>query len=284
MDKRTAALYSALAAFTVTGPSAPSVHAQSREKTDATDQRAADRARRKVEVVRTPASGGISSGLVVVYGHPLPQPYHFEYWDHLLFVNGVQVEPTIVMQRDHDKNPKEELTPEKADKFNQLNALANEVRKHYFDEAGKVPEDKLHEEILSRVRSHPLIKEAHWMNEKILVYTRTDDKYPSGNGISFSSPSPRASVKPPPQDKIKADHIAELEAHLKTGHCLFFGAIGAWRGYGRQCGDIKKRVIEVMKDSSIPEVEKEKKLKDAFGGSSENAKDIMSNYNESEWK
>jgi hypothetical protein len=37
---------------------------------------------------------GITTGLVFVYGHPIPRPYRIELKDTLVFVNGMQVDPT----------------------------------------------------------------------------------------------------------------------------------------------------------------------------------------------
>lgn len=281
VTERNAALFGALS-LAVAGPIIPRIRAQGIGPREAQTQ-GADLVQRTVEIKEESSDMGISSGLVVAYGHPLHPPYHLEYRGNLLFVNGVQVEPTLVMQRESDKH-RTELTPDEATRLTGLDAMADKARKYYFDQTGKESEERLHVNILAMVRANPLVKEAHWMNEKILVYTRKDDPYPSMNGISFSSHPSGSSVKPLPQEKLQKHRIDWYESNLKMGKCVFFGSIGAWNGDAASCHDIKKAIGTVMEQPGLSVNDREKKLRGIFRGDTDTALDVLANYRSEEWK
>jgi len=260
-------------------------HLAAQESLSNGKKRAKELIRRNVEVSAVQNSVGISSGLVVAYGHPLSQPYQFAYRGSILYVNGVQVEPTLIMQREYDKSHAEKMSPTKATELTQLQNIANTAREYYFTNVDNMDKAILQAKVLKMVTTHPLVKEARWLNEKQIVYTSKEDPYRFTNGINFSiHASPPVAQARKSTKEIHKERIDEFEDQLRSGGCIFFGTIGAWLGSKAQCGDVKSAVAKILDQSSVSEAEKETKLRKIFGGSKDEPLDIMSNYRNGEWK
>lgn len=258
-------------------------HAYGQNDQNNAKARRVDRERRKVQVNAKVDGVGISSGLVVVYGHPIPKPYHIEYRGNLLFVNDIQVGPSLVQQRELDKT-KHDMTPADAEHFGDLQGLTQRVRKIYFEKQGKLPGDELRNEVLAIVRKHPRIKDAEWSGDMILYHAKGAYEAVT-NAISFLPRSARADAKPnKSQAELRSSFVKELEDHLKKGGCLFWGTVGLWRSPAGKCERVKVEIAEVMDKSNLSDDEKERRLREVFGGAHDEPLDVMSNYESREWK
>jgi hypothetical protein len=280
MNKRTLLLNLIAAICVVTGSGG--VCAQAGAIVNAEDHMAKERAHRAIGIKAISPSLGINTGLVIAYGHPIAPPYHFEYRGSLLFVNGVQVEPSLIQQRDYDQLPKK-MTDGVANEMNQLIELEHKVKSVFAERHGTIPDDELRAQLLGMVRAHPMIKDAKWTNSKVLSYKRTNDPHDSfSNGIilRFTGHSASAATTRKSSEQLHQEHINQFEEHLKSGGCLFFLSDGGvWRGM-----DMRKDVNQIMNRSDLSASEKEQKLHSVFNGTSGPDLDISANYNASEWK
>ena len=284
MNRRTAPIFCALIALLLSAlASVARAQPHHGPNESAEVRRTKEKEYRSIEVRGVPDGVGVSSGLVVVYGHPLQQPYHFVHRDHRLFINGVQVEPTLIMQRESDKT-RHDMTTDDAQRFGQLQDLAKKARSAYFEKHGKVADEKLRADILAMVRSHRLIKDAEWAGDQILYHQKGAYEAVT-TAISFLPRSARADAKPKKApEQLVADHVKDLEDHLKSGGCLFYGTVGAWQGPAYACADIKKSVRQIMNQPTLSTDEKETKLRGVFNDSHEAPLDIIANYRADEWK
>lgn len=232
----------------------------------------------KFDMARSPI--GINAGLIVAYGHPLRQPYHFEYRGQRLFVNGVQVDPSLVQQRDHEKNYRE-MAQRDVNEYKQLQDLTQQVRKLYFDQLGKTPSVELHDKILRIVKAHVLIKDAEWRTDTMLLYRAKGQYERVATAINFrATPIRRQPNNPKTTEQLHSDRIKEFESRLRAGDCIIFLSDGGtWFGK-----DVRGDVNRVMNHPGLSPAEKEKRLFEIFGNASGPSLDTIANYNKSEWE
>ena len=284
MDKRIF-LNCTLAVYLVGGFAV--AYAQPSAGADMETRIAKERHRKAIDVAVTPPSIGISSGLVIVYGHPIPGPYKFEYRGNFLFVNGVQVEPSILRQHEYEEIRKKQ-TPERRQKELLIQDLVLAARKRYFENSGKIPDDKLHSEILSMVLANPLIRSAHWVGNAELVYNpMTVENKDVLVSLSFAPEQiPPPDTKPKRSaEAMRLDHIKELETELNKGDCIFFMSDGGtWHARSFEIGRIKESVNKIMNQPGLSDAERLHQISLALGNVSGPDMDIVVNYKASEWK
>jgi hypothetical protein len=245
---------------------------------------------RKVDIPIASASSGVNSGLVIAYGHPIPPPYKFDRRGTILYLNNVEVDPSLVRQREHDEMLKNKppVTAAVTQDYLELEKFTSSLRREYFDKQGKEPDDQLHAEILAKLQANPLIREAHWENSVEIVYKDKFSGYDVPTGILFREyylhPQPHKIWSEQAINEEMQKDIQEHEDWLKRGGCFFFTGIGPWQGQSWQCKDIKPRVVQIMSQSNLSQDEKEKQLTQLFKGDENVALDILLNYKESEWK
>jgi len=265
----------------------PRAHAQSDVKASNESRLAADIERKRQEIKSTPDANGIKTGLVIVYGHPIPGPYKFEYRGAYLFVNNVQVEPSILRQREF-ANIYHKPTPEETQKYAELDKLERSAYKFYFEQKGKMPDDMLHAQILDMFLKHPLIRSAHWVSDDSLNYnaTTTTNKFLE-HGVSFV---PDQNILPTPRPKrslaeMQQKRIGRVEKDLKDGGCVFFMTEGGtWHTPSYKIDRFKDAVNQIMNHPELSDIEKQKQLLKFLDHAAGPTNDILANYNASEWK
>jgi hypothetical protein len=267
-------------ALAISGPSIPKSYAQGAGKVDR-EVSSSERERRAMAISEVASAVGISSGTVIVYGHPLHPPYHFEYRAALLFINGVQIEPSLVLQREDDKKRPKISADEKAG-FQEQEELDRKIQRRYFEQKGKVSDSDLRAELIAIVRAHPRVKDAQWTNDFLLSYHAKGRFEGIWHGISLSPPRQRNPKQKSPED-LKHDHIADLEKHLRDGGCIVWGTTGPWFKPEWQCKEMKKNVRDVMESATLSDPERQERLQTIFGGADPSA-DMITNYKRDEWK
>lgn len=241
---------------------------------------------RKVKIERASIGVGISSGLVIAYGHPMPAPYKFEYRGHFLFVNNVQVEPSIYRQHEYEKRQNKSSTKEELRKYSEVAELRKGARKLYFEKSGKIPDDRLHAEILEMFLKHPLIESAHWVRADDLNYS---SKMAPGveTGVKFTTDPPPVtdnSRKRSP-DELRNKRISMLEADLIKGDVLFFMSDGGiWYARSYRIAELKVGVTRIMTQTSLSDDEREAQLLVLFYNAPGPVIDVLANFQPEEWR
>jgi|GEM_PF-6845313 len=238
---------------------------------------------RKMQINPIKQTDGIKTGWVVAYGHLIRPPYKFEYKATKLYVNGVQVEPSLTWERDYKKN-RHESTALELQNADILTNLEHKTKAIYLKKHGKVPEEELRTEILEMFKTHPLIKDAKWQEMgTALLYTQKDAPYDFMNGVLFGMP-PRLVEKRPSLEEFHRSTLDLYERDLKEGACLFWGTEREGID-GQSCRDMKANVNKIVNESGLSKDEKAEKLCDAFSNwVRETPFDILENYNAEEWK
>lgn len=121
---------------------------------------------RKIEIKPIKQADGIKFGMVVAYGHLIPGPYKVEIVADKVFVNGVQVSPSLVAER--DVKPVKIPTDKKAF-AQQMYDLNREIKKKYYVKALFIDKKKLQSEILSYTKSQSIVEDARWGTDILFV-------------------------------------------------------------------------------------------------------------------
>lgn len=233
---------------------------------------------RKIVISPVQPTSGIDTGGVVAYGHVIPPPYRVEYSGDRLLVNGVQVEPSLVRERDVHEHPPKALPPEKQAIQQKAGELMIAARKIFEEGEEHVSIDVLHRNILDLLSKHPdVILNPTWRGTKTLCYTTPvyQSSQCEGFGPSiFSSPEVQARNT----EKNKADEILQMEKELKAGGWICFGSTDR-TGAAR---DPRDAVNRIMNDFSLAQEQKVELLKGIFHRYG-TALDIVDNYVAAEW-
>ena len=228
----------------------------------------------KVAISPITPKEGIETGLVIAYGHLIRPPYYLEYRDKNLFLNGVQVEPSIIEQR-----RKEKMAPfiETAKKKMQG---SRDVRDHL---TRMLKDGRSRDQVMQFVNSHrDVIEHARWADEGSMLVKMTGGTYEVIGkfrlGKQGKKPPPPATI-PTPQE-IKERRLSEINSSLQRGECLVFLSSGGTY----KAGDIRKAVVEIMRDDTLARDEKLERLRErVFPGSETPAFDLLENFDLREW-
>jgi hypothetical protein len=225
---------------------------------------------RKIEIKPIKQTDGIKAGMVVAYGHLIPEPYKVEVVANKVLINGIQVSPSLVAER--DVKPVQVPTDKKA-LSQQIYDLNREIKKKYYVQALFKDKKKLQSEILSYTKSQSIVEDARWGTDILFV------KYIGDVGYSTMINLPGTTPEQPWPDKTKeaAEAVKQyITKGIKTG-CVLIDSDG---GITPGCGD-KKIVRSVMSDTRLSKDEKIDRL--AEWGNYESAMDMADNYIAQEW-
>lgn len=241
---------------------------------------------RKVEVLRASPGIGISSGLVIAYGHPISTPYKFEYRGNFLFLNNVQVEPSIYRQNEYEKRRRKSSAIEEKKQYSELAELRESAQRHYAEQHGKVPTEKIQSEILGMFQKHPLIHSARWVRSDDLNYS--SKMAPSVEiGVSFSRKTRSSPVKMPEKstEERQINRISRLETDLAKGDLLFFMSDGGiWYARAHRIPEIKRGVARIMTQPTLSDMERQEQLQVLFYNAAGPVIDVLANFQPEEWE
>ncbi len=238
---------------------------------------------RKIDIRPIRQDKGIKTGCVIAYGHFMKPPFEVKYVDHKLMINGVQVEPSIVLERERkNRKPMEsgylKIVQRRMD-------VSKEIRKKYQEEKTYKSEVQLQRDILAFAKSKDVVLDAKWKNNAFMI------SFASGTGFGFMTlDKPRKPEGWKPRSRKKVIHEAEQSTlkgiksalELDRGECLMFGSDLA----RMSLYDPRVIVGEIMKDPKLPTEEDkiEALQKKVFRGLYEGAFDVIENYIPEEWK
>jgi len=226
---------------------------------------------RKVDIQSVKQTMGIKTGMVIAYGHLIPPPYKVESIGDKVLINGIQVIPSLVVERDVKPIPipadKKVFAQKKYD-FNQ------DIKKKYYTQVLFKDKKELQSEILVYAKSQPIVEDVRWGTDILFV------KYAGDMGFSTMINLPGTTPEKPWPNRSKEARdsmVTYITKGIGTG-CILIDSDG---GVSPGCGD-KRTVNEVMQDSKLSKDEKIERL--AKWGNYETAMDIVDNYDSQEWK
>jgi len=182
---------------------------------------------------------------VIAYGHFIKPPFVIKYVANKLMINGVQVWPSLVWEREY--KAKKPAAPELLKIIQRTMDARKEIRSRYKWHKLYKWKELLKEDILTLAKSKDVVLDAKWDNDAFLI------SFSSGTGFEFmelGTPSiletwkykfRRARMKDPRQLDIET-----IEKLLKRGTCVVFSNAGRLH-----INDPRERVNGIMKDSSL---------------------------------
>jgi len=216
----------------------------------------------------------VPSGIVIAYGHVIPKPYRFKHVGSKLFVNGVQLIPSPVAEKEAEKirasvkDDRRKLLKE----FERVETRARAM----FD--GR----RSHEEILQFVKSQTaVIGDAKWQGERTMIFRLKGDKEFMHalwfKGLSQATKKQVEGMADP--QEVQRRLVDQYERDLASGICLFFSSDN---GVMRM-DDPRSKVIEVMKNKDMSKDARERAIIEIFSMDRIAAYDVLANYSATEW-
>jgi hypothetical protein len=225
---------------------------------------------------RSPRNGGVKSGMVIVYGHPIKPPYLMVFRQGKLYMNDVQVEPSLYVEREKAQIPAEAY---QAEFGNIASKVGGEIQK-------MSREGKSSDEILKFARSQQGVKNVHLERpDSIMMEIEADGRVsPFGVALPPRGSKPPAAIRrdqmtPAVKLKIETDMTA-----LKQGKCIIYLSQGGTSSRFMP----KEFKAEIMRIMLSPELDQEQRIRQVadkfFFGAKWPAQDIVTNFTEAEWK
>lgn len=216
----------------------------------------------------------------MAYGHIIPPPYVVGHEKDRLFVNGVQVSPSLVEERHDREHPMRKLSPQMAEVDRKGGELILAARRTYEAEKGAASLDVIHAKILQLLRNHPdLIQNPRWQKEALCYSTPAYDGDMCDN---FAAPllSPADMESPDAQiEEAENRNVKMIEAVLREGDWVYFGSEGSWTdGH-----DVRSVVNEIMGTAALSRTQKIEALDQRVFHDFALAIDVADNYSAAEW-
>lgn len=227
---------------------------------------------RKVDIQPKKPKKGIGTGLVIAYGHPIAPPYVVEYRGENLFVNDVQVKPSIVDERKwvaKSDRPKDE-------RFEHVMGV---MERHIARAQDMARAGLTQEEILKFLKAQEFIENVVPEGQQAVVVS-----YFGGKSVAVELPTKGASVLQAGQISersraAKSSEISRITGKLSRGRCVIF--VNGGTSEQRITSTFPLIVSQTMNDPKLGPKEKIRRLDEVLVESA--AKDIVANYDEREW-
>lgn len=236
---------------------------------------------RKIKISPISNNAGIQTGCVIAYGHFMRPPFGASYVNHKLFINGVQVEPSMVLER--ETKAAKPVDPKRLEAAQKQIEVSREIRKRYKYEKMKFwkSDERLRAEMCAFAKSKDVVIDAKWDGNALMV------SFVEGTGFELFTFD---SIKKPKGWKYKslseikkAAEDAKMEYvrnKLTAGDCIVFSASGNLNFKK----DPRDAVNEIMRDNLLSKEEKATRLAEkVFLGVYDVAFDVLENYNAEEW-
>lgn len=235
---------------------------------------AATQTDRHVDVHPVTPRTGVASGVVIACGHVIAPPYRFKYEGSKLFVNGVQLIPSPVAEKEAEKI-RASVKDDRRKLLNELQRVETRAREMFDDR-------RSHEEILQFVKSQgSVIGDAKWDGERTLAFRLVGDKhFMHVLWLRDTTPTTRKQVEGiVDQRELQRRLIEQYERDLANGACLFFSSDN---GVMRM-DDPRAKVNEVMGNASMSADKRERVVLEIFPMNQIAAYDVLANFSETEW-
>lgn len=247
---------------------------------------------RKIQIEPVSQATGISTGLVVAYGHVIQSPYRVYLEGDRVLINGVQVVPSVIWERE-TKKAKSAMSSDKKQRYSRIQAIQKRVLEIYCDGKGKKANKVLAEEILASIRKETdFIEKASWQGDfpkgSLSVQYRGEDGADSIDLRETNCPSFWEKLSAKNQKKqttderhleVLAGYVDGIKKGLEMGQVKFFASHGVSE-LERDCRD---DVNKIMADKDASETQKAEALHQ-LGLDYAAALDVISNYSVDEWK
>lgn len=232
-----------------------------------------DKRDRRVAIQPKKPAKGIKGGLVIAYGHPLRPPYSVEVRGEKIFVNAIQVLPSILDEKYWASLPKPTQDDREKAISESLWRGGNEIQE-------MARKGESHEKIFEFAKRQPYMNNVRWESRGVLEYT-----LPNGQGSSIELPQSgevrinEAEIKRRSMAATRA-RVKQIESILRKGHCIIFVDSGISEQLVRE--SFPSAVPKIMDDVALSADEKTGRLRELLGVESIVA-DVMANYVSEEW-
>ena len=233
---------------------------------------------RKIDVTPQAGTEGIKTGVVMVYGHIIPPPYRIESNDNRLLVNGVQVVPSLIKERNRRNRPSKKAPADKASKQKKAGGILNSARALYESEKVNSTSAIAQKKVLDFLSKHPdAIQDPVWRAEE-LCYKTPAHSFSQCINLGQSRQINEARWEKNASD-ARAQEISTIQSELRNGRWVCFGSTGGWVARN----DLRSEVRTVMEASDLSEQQKAEALKERVFHNYGLALDVLENYVASEW-
>lgn len=229
---------------------------------------------RRIDVHPKISKSGVAAGVVIAFGHVIPGPYKFEYLDSKLLVNGVQLIPSPLSEKENEKTRALVTTNRKRhlDELNRVQAVAQ----NKF-ERGRPPE-----EILQYVKSQSaVVADAKWESDRVMTFRLAGDKFFTHmfefQGLSQQTRKQAMSAAGGIESQQRLLH--QYEQDLENGMCLFFSSDnGVLR-----IVDPRRNIVQIMTKKNANDEDRLMALSKILSASTVAAHDVLANFSLQEW-
>lgn len=249
---------------------------------------------RKIDLKPVKQADGIKTGLVIAYGHVIPPPYKVYTENKKVMINGVQVIPSMVWEREAPKYVPTTRTTDEQKLAKRSTEVLAEARRIYCSGKDTKSMSLLSDDISNHIsNAKDVVISAKWYSGKKLPQDSIQITWVKNVGpdaVSFrasectdilrTSSELRGQADVRHQDAL-AEGQKSIERRLEKGWTLIFAS----HGQGQSYGDVRDEIVAVMENADLSpdqKAEEIKKRKLGFGYSG--ALDVVENYSSGEWK
>ncbi|MDD5628302.1 MAG: hypothetical protein PHU21_04510 [Elusimicrobia bacterium] len=234
---------------------------------------------RKLNIEPGKQADGIKTGLIMAYGHIIRPPYKIEWKNDRLLVNGVQVIPSLIRQREKTEPPPQYSDSEEK-QSRRRKEVKDSIREIYRNKIARNPRGEVKKEIMAYLaRSTDVFQNPVWISEDELYIQEAETQI--RHSISFEGPPPPSeSEKKNNLVKARASYAQSIIKGLQQGAFIMFYSSGG-NGSGR---DPRQRVNKIMQEPGLSRDQRIELLKEKVFRNYDPALDVIENYNQDEWK
>lgn len=234
---------------------------------------------RKIKIAPTAHKNGIQSGCVIAYGHFIHPPYELSYLNRKLMINGVQVNPSLVLEQEQKAvKPIDEKRLTAAKK--QI-SVTQEIREKYRQEKTLKSEAQMRTDLIAFAKTKDIVLDARWEDKAFLVSFR----YGTGfELLSLDAPEKPLGWKQKTSSELRTAaedrKLGQLRKVLESGGCVVFNSSNGQK----IIQDPRQAVTRILKNQATSKEEKAEALaNEVFLGSYEESFDVVENYDPKEW-
>jgi hypothetical protein len=238
----------------------------------------------KIDINPITPKDGVKTGLIIAYGHVIKPPYKIYYEGDNLMINNVQVQPSLVRERDRIIHKKKSISTEERKKLGKKVKLREAAQKLYINGLKTKLIEEVQDEITELIlKSSDVYKDPIWISDKSIELKIVGSEL-SGTMIFQKKPivkkSPEAKRKWH-EKRTKEMHesmLKSLKSTLETGYTLIFFSSG---GYSWKW-DFRHEINKIMGEKGLKKdeyIERIHEAKHSYGL----AIDIVENYSPEEW-
>lgn len=234
----------------------------------------------KIDIHPVTPSTGIATGMVIAYGHIFRGPYLLEDTDGKLVINGVQVKPSLFIEKIQKEaltqNRTESAAPTKIDK------ITKDVQSYYKWHILIFPKSLVKNRILAMISSSSdVFKNPKWKSDDSIEVELADCGLKYRITLSPLKLYWQKLMFTPTKKRLEQNRQDFM--NLYRGPLLSGGTdIFVSDGYEVGVRDIRNKVVPIMKVEGLSREERIEKLH-SVGIDYGLAEDIVDNYTPAEW-